>query len=60
MSVWERRKIQEVPRSLVRAQSAVSLRKPNDFVSATRLLQQFEKATAHYVEARNDYLQLRT
>ena len=30
----------------------------NTYGSATLLLQQFEKATAHYVEAHNDYLQL--
>ena len=30
----------------------------NMYGSATILLQQFEKATAHYVEAHNDYLQL--
>ena len=30
----------------------------NTYGSATLLLQEFEKATAHYVEAHNDYLQL--
>jgi len=30
----------------------------NTYGSATLLLQQFEKATAHYVEAHNDYLQV--
>ena len=30
----------------------------NTYGSATLLLQQFQKATAHYVEAHNDYLQL--
>jgi O-antigen ligase len=30
----------------------------NTYGSATLLLQQFEKSTAHYVEAHNDYLQL--
>jgi len=30
----------------------------NTYGSATLLLQRFEKATAHYVEAHNDYLQL--
>jgi O-antigen ligase len=30
----------------------------NTYGSATLLLQEFEKATAHYIEAHNDYLQL--